>query len=281
VRLERGAADLRRQQVIDLVDAGRVVELDLEPDRAVGAGGDVDLVDRRRGQRVDPDPAGLERDPRSALRHVQGIGDPDHPRLERVRHAAAPVADDRVQRLGNDDRSLRLLVDVGEEVAELALNEEQAVGLVVRAVDRQPDVVEQRPRRDHHLGVAVPHPVVDDHRRRDVGPGEQAQQAQRHVEHDLDVDPRVVGHLQPLGGHLRHVPPRPHLLVGVDSLQQGLEAAVAARRSSHPRLVDRFGGRLALRGAGSRRAGPVRAQNTTSVRARPNIKFPARVEILM
>ena len=54
---------------------------------------------------------------RAALRHVERVGDPHHPGLERVGLAAAAVADDRVQGLGDDDRALGLLVDVGEQLA--------------------------------------------------------------------------------------------------------------------------------------------------------------------
>ena len=52
----------------------------------------------------------------------------------------------------------RLPVDVGEQLAQLALGEEEAVGLVVGAVDRHADVVQQRPGRDDDLGVALAHP---------------------------------------------------------------------------------------------------------------------------
>src|ERR1700712_1409048 len=43
--LQRGAADLRRQQVVDLEDARRVVELDLDPNGVILAGADPHLVD--------------------------------------------------------------------------------------------------------------------------------------------------------------------------------------------------------------------------------------------
>ena len=113
--LQRGAADLRRQQVVDLEDPGRVVELDLDPHRPLLAGLDPHLVDRRGGDRVDPLLARLERDPRAALRHVERVGDADHAGLERVGLAAAAVADDRVQDLGDHDAALRLPVGAGEQ----------------------------------------------------------------------------------------------------------------------------------------------------------------------
>ena len=164
-----------------------------------------------------------------------------------------------MQRLRDHDRSLRLIVDGLEQLAELALGEEQAVGLVVGAVDRKPDVVEQRPGGHHYLGVAVAHRVVGDDRRLDVGPRQQAQEPQRHVDHDLDVDPRVVRHPEPFGGHLGHVPPRADLRVRVHRLEQCLQAAVAARRCAHLGVVDRLGGWFARRRAGAREARPVLA----------------------
>ena len=104
-----------------------------------------DLVDRRRRERVDPDSPGVDRHARAALGHVERVGDAHHAGLERVGLAAAPVADDRVQGLGDDDRALGLPVGVVEQLPQLPLGQEQAVGLVVGAVDRHADVVKQRP----------------------------------------------------------------------------------------------------------------------------------------
>ena len=66
---------------------------------------------------MDPHPPGVDGQPRAALGHVERVGDPDHARLERVGLAAAAVADDRVQRLGDHDRSLGLRIDVVEQLA--------------------------------------------------------------------------------------------------------------------------------------------------------------------
>ena len=84
------------------------------------------------------------------------------------------------------------------------------------------------------------HPVVGDHRRLDPGLDQEAQQAQGDVEHDLHVDPGVVRHAEPLGVHLGHVPPGPHLLVAVDGAEEGLELAVAPGRGADLGLGDRF-----------------------------------------
>src|SRR3954453_8168066 len=75
--LQRGAADLGGEEVVDLEDAGGVVELDLDPDRALLAALDPDLVDRGGGDRVDSLVAFLERDAGAALGHVEGVGDAD------------------------------------------------------------------------------------------------------------------------------------------------------------------------------------------------------------
>ena len=121
------------------------------------------------------------------------------PRLERVGLAASAVADDRVQDLGDDDAPLRLLVAALEQVVEAVGHEEQAVCLVVGAVDRHPDVVQEGAPGDHYLGVALGHPVVGDHCRLDPRLVEESEQAQGDVENHLDVDPRVVRHPEALG----------------------------------------------------------------------------------
>src|SRR5207342_1229892 len=69
--VERGVADLRRQQVVDLEDAGRVVELDLDPHRPRLPRLDSHLVDGRRRDRVDALLAGFDRQPGAALGHVE------------------------------------------------------------------------------------------------------------------------------------------------------------------------------------------------------------------
>ena len=58
-----------------------------------------------------PEIAALDRQPGAALRHVEGVGDADHAGLERVGLAAAAVADDAVEDLGDDHRQLGLLVE--------------------------------------------------------------------------------------------------------------------------------------------------------------------------
>src|SRR5436190_22726373 len=55
----------------------------------------------------------------------------------------------------------------------------------------------------------------------------------------------MVRHPEALGGHLSHVPPGPQLVVGVDPVEQGLEAPVAASWRPNLRLLDRRRGRAA------------------------------------
>src|SRR5207247_3260913 len=71
VRLEARAAQLRLEQAVDLVDAGRVVHPDLDHDRPLLAVRDRDLLDCSRRERMDADLAALERDARAALGHVE------------------------------------------------------------------------------------------------------------------------------------------------------------------------------------------------------------------
>ena len=97
------------------------------------------------------------------------------------------------------------------------------------------------PAGDHDLGVALAHAVVGDDVRHDAPAEQDPRQPQRDVQHDLDVDPRVVRHPEPsrrVDG--RDVPPRLHLLVGVDRLEQPLEPAVAARRDADADVGDRL-----------------------------------------
>jgi hypothetical protein len=123
---------------------------------------------------VDPLVPRLDRDPGAALGHVERVGDADDAGLERVGLAAAAVADDRVEDLRDDDRALRLAVAALQQPRQGAVGEEQRVGLVVGAVDRHADVVQQGAAGNDHLGVAVLHAMVADHRRRDSGFDQQA-----------------------------------------------------------------------------------------------------------
>jgi hypothetical protein len=114
---------------------------------------------------------------------------------------------------------------------------------VIDTVDRHADVMQERPARDHDLGVAIPHAMVGDHRGLDAALDEESEQPQGDVEDDLDVHPGVIRHAEPLRGDLRHVPPGPHPHVGVDRLEEALEAAVPARRGVHLRARRRLGDR--------------------------------------
>ena len=87
VLLEAGAAELGRQQLVDLEDAGAVGHLDLDADGLLAARGDLDLLDRVGRQRVDVLVAGLERHARAAAGHVERVGDADDPGLDRERLA--------------------------------------------------------------------------------------------------------------------------------------------------------------------------------------------------
>jgi hypothetical protein len=155
-----------------------------------------------------------------------------------------------VQRLGGDDRPHRLVVDAGQQRVELVGREEQAVALVAPAVDRHPDVVQKAAGGDDDLGVVLGHRMRLDHGRADPAADEQPQEPQADVEHDLHVHPRVVGHVEPVGVDLLHVPPRLELGVVVGGVEEALEPAVAAR--GHVHAGGRRDGldRLALGGRG-------------------------------
>ena len=92
---------------------------------------------------------------REPLGHVERVGDAEDARLERERLPVGAVADDRLQGLRHDDGALGLVVDAVEELAELRLRQEEAEVLVVLAMDRHPDVVEEGGEHDHDLGVGA------------------------------------------------------------------------------------------------------------------------------
>ena len=200
---------------------------------------------------MDRDQAALERDPRAALGHVERVGHADDAGLEGERLPAAPVARDRLEHLGDDHGERRLLVDAVQELARLRLGEEEAPVLVAVAVHGHADAVEKRGEDDHDLGVLLLHPVVGDERRPDVALDELAQELERDVGHDLDVDPGVVVDPEALDGvHVRDVPPGFQRRVLVRAPEEPPEPRVAARGHVQPHLRDRVLGAepgLALR----------------------------------
>ena len=113
-------------------------------------------------------------------------------------------------------------------------------------VDRHPDAVEERGEDDDDLGVVLLEAEVADEARLDAVLRELAQELERDVRDDLDVNPGVVVDRHPRDGvDVRDVPPALELVVGVDALDQRPELAVAAHRDVdlHPR--DGLGGREA------------------------------------
>ena len=177
---------------------------------------------------MDGDPAALEGDPGATLGHVKRVGDPDDPRLQREGLAVVAMARDRAQDLGGDHGQLRLLVQPVEQLTDLRLGQEEAEVLVTLAVDGHADAVQQRSERDGDLGVVGLESVVADERGLHVVLGQEAQEPQRDVRHDLDVHPGVVVDLEPHGGvHVRHMPPALELVVGVRPLDQRPQLAVA------------------------------------------------------
>ena len=162
--------------------------------------------------------------------HVERVGHAHDARLERQRAPALAMADDRVLHLRRDHGLVGFVVDILEQVAEQVAGEVQAVRLVVDTVDRHPEVVQQAAARDHHLGVLVRERVVGLQRRFQPLPVQQPEQVQGAIEDDLQVHPRVVGHLEPLGVDLGHVPAGLQGLAGVHGRQEPAEPRVALGR---------------------------------------------------
>ena len=179
-------------------------------DRLRLAVADRDVLDCGGRERVDPDVAALERDARAALLHVERVGDAEDPGLERQRLAVGAMADDPLQHLRDDHGQVRLVVDPGEQLAQLRLGEEEAEVFVAVAVHRHADAVGERGQHDDDLGVVLRHAVVGHHRRLDPVLGQLPQQLQRDVRDDLDVHPGVVVDLHPRDRvDVRDVPPAP------------------------------------------------------------------------
>jgi hypothetical protein len=189
---------------------------------------------------------------RAAVLHIQRVGHAHHAGLERQRPAVLAVADDRVQDLGGDHGPLGVLVDVREQAVEQVGGEEEAERLVVDAVDRHAEVVQQAAAGDDHLGILVRHRVVGLDRRLQPAAVQQPEQVQRAVEDDLEVDPRVVGHVQPFGGHLLAEPARLELVAGVGRLEEAGELRVALGRGVDAHRRDGLARRAR---AGGRRLG--------------------------
>src|SRR5437870_3515563 len=87
VLLEQRSPQLRAKALVDLEDARRVRHRDLDPHGLVAAGRDRDVLDRVGRQRVDVGMAGLERDARAALGHVERVRYADDRALDRERLA--------------------------------------------------------------------------------------------------------------------------------------------------------------------------------------------------
>ena len=125
------------------------------------------------------------------------------------------MARDRLQNLRDHDRAVGLLVDPVQQLAQLRLREEEAEVLVAAPVHRHPDAMGEGGEDDDDLGIVVRQPVVADDGRLDVVLRQLPQELERDVRDDLDVHPRVVGHPEPLGLDLGHVPPGADLGIGV------------------------------------------------------------------
>ena len=116
------------------------------------------------------------------------------------------------------------------------------------------------------------HRVVALDRRRDAVLAQHPEQPQRHVEHDLQVHPRVVGHPEPLGGGLLGEPARLQLRVAVGGGQERGELAVALARRVDLDRGDRLArrlGRLAHQRASGERCDTASAPTWPSPASRP------------
>jgi hypothetical protein len=174
----------------------------------------------------------IEKEPRS-----KGI-------RERPFARSSASATRRTPASSDSDCQLRFLVDAREELAHLRLGEEQAPVLVVAAVDRHADVVQERCEDDDDLRVVGAEAVVLLRGGFHAMLHQQPKELERDVRDDLDVHPGVVVDLQPQNGvHVRHVPPGLELPVVVHALEEAPELAVPARRHAQVHRLDCLGRR--------------------------------------
>ena len=121
-------------------------------------------------------------------------------------------------------------------------------------VHRHPDAVQESAERHDDLRVVVSHPEVAHDARLDAVLRQLAQELERDVRDDLDVNPRVVVDLH---AHdrvdVRDVPPALQLAIGVDAVDQLAELVVAADGDVDPHRLDGLCGREARLALGLRR----------------------------
>ena len=226
----RGASTA--QQVVDLVEAGGVVHLDLHQHLAGVAGGCAPPRSLR------PTASGSRRD-RSRTGSASGpwpCPARRRPARRRPRPTAARRRSGGVMIVCSTSAStivrFGLVVHALEQPREPVGGQEQAHLLVVRSGGSPcPGSGSGSPARRPPRRPRLAHAVVGHHARLDAGAAQLAQQLQADVGDDLDVHPRVVVDLQArdrvdVGG----VPQRLQRLVAVDALDQVAQRAVAACR---------------------------------------------------
>jgi len=134
-----------------------------------------------------------------------------------------------VQDLGPHDRGVSGAVDLGEDLLELALCDEERERLVVGTVDRHAHVVQHRSQSDHHLGVGDFHLVVRHDGGLDAGLDQEPQHAHGDVHDDLHVHGPVVRHLETLHGvDVRRGPQPVQVVVVVHPVDDPAKLGVAA-----------------------------------------------------
>src|SRR5690606_16226587 len=104
----------------------------------------------------------------------------------------------------------------------------------VGAMDGHADVVQQCAGGDNYLAVPYVHLVVVDYGRLDSTINQKAIQLDGDVHYDLHMNGTVIGHAEPLDGiHVRGLPHRVELIVGIHALDERVQPVVAAVRHVH------------------------------------------------
>ena len=218
IRLERAVRELLAEDLLEVENRRRIVDVDLDADRLVGAARHAHGLDRRGRDRVDVDLARADRLARAALGHVQRVGDFDDAGFERQAAFVDVVRQHGVDDFGDDHRQLRLDVDRREFAAQPVERDRHAQELVAVAMDGHADVVHGQPEQHDDARVVFGHGVVGDAIGLDAGLDQQLQQAIAMVHRRADVDWTVIVDRRAPRGAVGHVPEGLDLDIGFKDL---------------------------------------------------------------
>ena len=181
--------------------------------------------------------------PRATCGDVEGVGQFERPGFESQAAHAAVMSRNRVQHFRDDDGLLTDRVQAGQQFFGLEIGQRQAEVGVVVVVNGDAQIVQGGGQHHHHFCVLVGEAVIGDDAGRVAGVAQQPQQSQGRIRHDPDVHFAVIAHAEAI--HRVDIGTAPQLaqfLIGVDALDERLQARVVASRDSERRRCSRWSG---------------------------------------